>query len=106
MIGSFGIHQFEVVLLLLLVLVVVFAALAERMHAPYPIVLVIAGLCISFIPGIPKITLSPDAIFFIVLPPLLFSAAWLTSWREFSYNLVSICFLAFGLVGFTVFGVA
>src|SRR3954453_13607767 len=68
MIGSFGIHQFEVVLLLLLVLVVVFAALAERMHAPYPIVLVIAGLCISFIPGIPKITLSPDAIFFIFLP--------------------------------------
>ena len=39
-------------------------------------------------------------------PPLLYSAAWLTSWREFSYNLVSILFLAFGLVTFTVFGVA
>jgi CPA1 family monovalent cation:H+ antiporter len=106
MTASFGIHQFEVILLLLLVLVVIFAALANRVHTPYPIVLVIAGLCISFIPGIPKITLNPDAVFLGVLPPLLFSAAWLTSWREFSYNLVSICFLAFGLVGFTVFGVA
>jgi Na+/H+ antiporter len=42
----------------------------------------------------------------VVLPPLLYSAAWLTSWREFSYNFISILFLAFGLVGFTVFGVA
>ncbi len=42
----------------------------------------------------------------MVLPPLLYSAAWLTSWREFSYNLVSILFLAFGLVLFTVLGVA
>jgi CPA1 family monovalent cation:H+ antiporter len=49
--------------------------------------------------------LSPDLIFFIILPPLLYSAAWLTSWREFSYNLVSICLLAFGLVTFTVIGV-
>ena len=43
--------------------------------------------------------------FFVILPPLLYSAAWLTSWREFSYNLVSILFLAFGLVTFTVLGV-
>ena len=57
-------------------------------------------------PGTPQITLNPDVIFFVVLPPLLYSAAWLTSWREFSYNLVSILFLAFGLVIFTVLGVA
>src|SRR5205814_10302792 len=60
---------------------------------------------LSFIPGIPRINLNPDIIFFIVLPPLLFNAAWLTSWREFSYNLVSIFLLAFGLVTFTVVGV-
>jgi CPA1 family monovalent cation:H+ antiporter len=68
-------------------------------------VLVIGGLIISFIPGIPKITLNPEVIFLVVLPPLLYNAAWLTSWREFSYNLVSICLLAFGLVTFTVLGV-
>jgi len=100
------IHALEIVLLLLLLFVVVFGELARRLNIPYPIVLVIAGLLLSLIPGIPRITLNPDAIFFIVLPPLLFSAAWLTSWREFSFNLVSILLLAFGLVGFTVIGVA
>src|SRR5262249_12032410 len=56
--------------------------------------------------GLPRVTLDPDVIFFVVLPPLLFSAAWNISWREFSYNLVSIFSLAFGLVIFTVLGVA
>src|SRR5215475_5094026 len=101
-----GIHSVELVLLLLLVFVVLFAALAQRLKTPYPIVLVIAGLLLSFIPAIPEIRLNPDIIFLVVLPPLLYSAAWVTSWREFKFNLVSICMLAFGLVGFTVYGVA
>src|SRR5882724_3139579 len=101
-----GIHAIELVLLLLLLFVVVFAVLAQKLKTPYPIVLVIAGLLLSLIPGIPSIRLNPDVVFLVVLPPLLYSAAWLTSWREFKFNLVSICMLAFGLVGFTVFGVA
>ncbi|MGC1089921.1 MAG: cation:proton antiporter, partial [Candidatus Acidiferrum sp.] len=101
-----GIHAFELVFLLLLVFVVAFAVLARKLHTPYPIVLVIAGLILSFIPGIPKVTLNPDVIFLVVLPPLLYSAAWLTPWREFKFNFVSIFLLAFGLVGFTVAGVA
>lgn len=104
--GSGGIHAFELVFLLLLISVVAFAALARKLQTPYPIVLVIAGLCLSLIPGIPKITLNPDLVFLVVLPPLLYSGAWLTPWREFKFNLVSICLLAFGLVGFTVAGVA
>ena len=99
------IHSIEIVLLLLLFFVVVFGALAKKLHTPYPIVLVIGGLLLSFIPGIPRITLNPDIVFLVVLPPLLYNAAWLTSWREFSYNLVSILLLAFGLVTFTVLGV-
>ena len=106
MMQSGGIHAIELVLLLLLLFVVVFAALARKLQTPYPIVLVIAGLLLSFIPGIPKISLNPDVVFLVVLPPLLYSAAWLTSWREFKFNLVSILMLAFGLVGFTVAGVA
>jgi CPA1 family monovalent cation:H+ antiporter len=105
MLGN-SVHAVELVFLLLLLFVVVFAALARKIQVPYPIVLVIAGLILSFIPGIPHISLSPDVIFLIVLPPLLYAGAWFTSWRDFSYNFVSILFLAFGLVGFTVWGVA
>jgi CPA1 family monovalent cation:H+ antiporter len=103
---SGGIHALELVFLLLLLFVVVFGFLAERLRLPYPIVLVIAGTLLGFVPGIPGVKLGPDVVFFVVLPPLLYSAAWLTSWREFSYHLVSILLLAFGLVAFTVFGVA
>lgn len=96
----------ELVFLLLLLFVAAFGALACRLRTPYPIVLVIAGLLLGFVPGIPRIILNPDIIFFAVLPPLLYSAAWRVPWREFSYNLVSIFSLAFGLVTFTVLGVA
>lgn len=98
-------NQTELILLLL-VFVVGFGALAKRLALPYPIVLVIAGLLVSFIPGIPQVSLNPDFIFLIVLPPLLFSAAFATSWRDFRYNFVSIFLLAFGLVGFTVVGIS
>jgi monovalent cation/hydrogen antiporter len=96
----------QIVFLTLLLFVVIFAVLARKLQTPYPIVLVVAGLVLGFIPGIPRIPLNPDVIFLLVLPPLLYSAAWLTSWREFKYHLVSILLLAFGLVGFTVLGVA
>jgi monovalent cation/hydrogen antiporter len=106
MLASGQLHSVEIVFLILLLFVVLFAALARKLGTPYPIVLVIAGLFLSFIPGIPKIALNPEVVFLAVLPPLLYSAAWLTSWRDFKSNLVSILLLAFGLVGFTVMGVA
>ena len=103
---SGGIHHVQFVVLLLLICVAAFAALAKKLETPYPIVLVIAGLAISFIPRFPKVELNPDLIFFVVLPPLLYAAAWTTSWRDFSHNLTSILLLAIGLVTFTVFSVA
>jgi CPA1 family monovalent cation:H+ antiporter len=90
----------------LLMLVVAFAGLARRWSVPYPIVLVVAGLALSFLPGIPRIPLNPQLVFVIFLPPLLYAAAYLTSWRDFRHNLLNIAMLAFGLVGFTVWGVA
>src|SRR5262249_51854077 len=72
---------------------------------PYPIVMVIGGLILSFIPGIPAVSLNPDLIFLVILPPRLYASAWTSSWRDFRYHLVSILFLAVGLVGFTVVGV-
>lgn len=101
-----GIGAVEFVFLLLLFFIVVFGVLARKLGTPYPIIMVLGGLLLSFIPAVPDITLNPDLIFLVVLPPLLYSSAWTTSWRDFRYNIVSISFLAVGLVTFTVIGVA
>lgn len=101
-----SLHALETVILLLLIMVAIFAVIAHRLKVPYPIVLVLAGLVISFVPHMPRVPLDPSLVFLIFLPPLLYSAAWTTSWREFRHNLVLISLLAVGLVGFTVWGVA
>src|SRR4029077_21213628 len=90
--------KIELVFLLLLLFIIVFGLIARRLGTPYPIVMVIGGLLLGFVPGIPDIALDPDLVFLVVLPPLLYAAAWATSWRDFRYNLVSIFLLAFGLV--------
>ena len=99
-------HFVELVLVTLVVFVALLAALAAKMKVPYPIMLVLGGLALSFVPIFPNISLRPDFVFLVILPPLLFAAALQTSWREFRFNLVSISMLAFGLVAFTVAGVA
>ena len=81
---SSSVQAVELVFLLLLLFVVAFGALARKLQTPYPIILVIAGALLGFVPGIPKIPLNPDVIFFVILPPLLYAAAWVTSLREFS----------------------
>ena len=68
--------------------------------------LVVAGLLLGFAPALPHLTLNPEVIFSVFLPPLLYAGAWNTSWRDFSFTIVNILTLAFGLVGFTVIGVA
>src|SRR2546430_1980710 len=91
-----GVHAAELIALLLLVLVVAFAVLAQKIKTPYPIVLVIAGLALSFVPGIPKVQLNPEVVFLVVLPPLLYSGAWQTSWRGFRGNFWCIFLVAVG----------
>lgn len=91
---------------LFLVLVLLFAVfmltmLAQKLKISYPIFLVIAGLGISFIPGIPKVEIEPEMIFLIFLPPLLYESAWYTSWNDFWKWKRPIGMLAFGLVFFT-----
>jgi monovalent cation/hydrogen antiporter len=100
------IEYLEPFLLVMILFIAGLAALAKRLKTPYPIVLVLGGLALSLMPRIPDIPLNPQLLFLFVLPPLLFSASFLTSWRDFRYNLASILLLAFGLVGFTVYGVA
>lgn len=80
--------------------------LAQKLKIAYPIFLVVAGLIISYIPGIPVINLDPDMIFLIFLPPLLYEAAWYTSWNDFWKWRRPIGMLAFGLVILTASVVA
>ncbi|MGC2658112.1 MAG: Na+/H+ antiporter [Bryobacteraceae bacterium] len=103
---SANIHHIEILFLLLLIAAAALTAISQRLKTPYPIVLVVGGLALSLIPHVPRVSLSPKLIFLVVLPPLLYSAAYQTSWREFQRNSAKIAMLAFGLVGFTVFGVA
>jgi monovalent cation/hydrogen antiporter len=86
------------------------ATLANRIKVPYPIVLVLGGLALGFVselvPGLPRITLEPDVVFLLFLPPLLYVSAIFTSWRDFRANLRPISLLAVGLVLMTTCAVA
>ncbi|HKB95815.1 MAG TPA: Na+/H+ antiporter [Rhizomicrobium sp.] len=90
-----------------LVAVTAFAALgARRSHIPYSIFLVLLGLAIGFLPGMPRIELRPDLVLSLLLPPLLYRAGVNMSWRGFKANLRPILLLAVGLVIFTTVAVA
>jgi CPA1 family monovalent cation:H+ antiporter len=104
--GEAGIHHIELIALALLLATTMLTTLARRFGTPYPIVLVIGGLLLSLLPSLPHVSLSPQLVFLVFLPPLVFSGAFNTSWRDFRSNLLSISMLAFGLVAFTVIGVA
>jgi CPA1 family monovalent cation:H+ antiporter len=79
---------------------------SDKLGISYPIFLVITGLLISLFPGVPRIVIDPDVVFIIFLPPLLYSAAWNTSWRDFWQMRRPIGLLAFGLVICTAGAVA
>jgi monovalent cation/hydrogen antiporter len=85
----------------LLVAVAALALLARKIKVPYPILFVIGGLLFALVPGLPRVKLRPDLIFFLFLPPLLFPSALFTSWRDFYQNIRPISLLAVGLVIFT-----
>ena len=85
----------------LLVAVAALAWLASRLRVAYPVLLVLGGLAIAMVPGLPTVQLDPDLVFLLFLPPLLYYAALLTSWRDFKSNFRPISLLAVGLVLFT-----
>ena len=85
-------------LVLLFVFVTTLVILANRWAVPYPVLLVLGGLALSFVPWLPVIRLDPNLVLFFFLPPLLYPAAIFTSWRDFRRNLHGILFLAIGLV--------
>ncbi len=91
-----NIHHLELLMLVLLIFVVGLAVLARRIEQPYPIVFVLGGLVLSFLPPVPDIALHPDFVFLVVLPPLVFAAAHNSSWRDFRKNLTRFWMLRTG----------
>lgn len=100
-----SLHQLEVIIMLLAA-VLALTTIAQKIGIPYPIFLVLGGLVLGVVPGLPTVTLHPDLVFLVFLPPILWAAAYFTSLREFRQNLRPISFLAIGLVGATTAAVA
>src|SRR5215470_3950938 len=98
-------HQADIIVLLFTA-VGVLAVLAHKITLPYPIVLVLGGLALSFVPRLPAVNLNPDVVFYFFLPALLYPDALFTSWRDFRRNLRPMLLLAIGLVLATTLTIA
>ena len=94
------------VVLFIMAIMILLSGVADKIRLPYPILLIVAGIIIGFIPSIPDAELDPDVIFLIFLPPLLYDAAFNISFREFKMNLNTIGTLAIPLVFITTCGIA
>ena len=94
------------IIILLLFGISFLGILSHKYKFPFPIVLVLCGVVISVIPNLPVLALSPEIVFIIFLPPLLYGAAWNTSWHDFKSALRPISLAAIGLVFFTTIAVA
>jgi len=95
----------QTVLFMLAVLATV-AVAAKRLNISPSILLVVAGIGMALIPGLPKVELAPELVLLVILPPLIYSAGVAMSWREFRFNLRPIALLAFGCVLFTTCAIA
>src|ERR1700712_620859 len=93
-------HRFELILALLTA-VLLLEVLARRMRLPPSAALVLGGLALALIPGVPSFELDPDLTLLLFLPPLLFESAYFTVWRDFRANFRIIMQLAVGAVAFT-----
>jgi len=90
----------------ILAVLVVIAVIAQRLTVPPSILLVIAGIGLALVPGLPQLELAPELVILVLLPPLIYSAGVAMSWREFCQNMRPITALAFGAVIFTTAAVA
>lgn len=99
-------HSILPLLLAMIVTIVLLEMLATKLKIAYPILLVVAGLILGFIPSLPIVRIDPDLIFFIFLPPLLFEAAWSISFKEMKKWWRIIGSFAFLVVFFTALSVA
>lgn len=83
--------------LVLLFLATLMVAFQARLKLPLELLMLLTSLMIGFIPHMPRVTVLPELVFLIFLPPILFAAAYFTSWRDFKVNKRPIALLAIGL---------
>ena len=96
----------ELSIFLVLALVAVLAVVAKWSRQPYPIVFLLGGIVLAFVPGMPVLKLAPELVFLVFLPPLIFGDAFVTDWRQFKRYIQPIALLATGLVVVTSVTVA
>jgi Na+/H+ antiporter len=94
------------ILVMLLVVIAAVAVMAARLKIPPAILLVLAGVLLALIPGLPAVRLAPDVVLLLILPPIIYSSSVAMSWCEFRFNLRPISLLAVGCVVFTATAVA
>lgn len=94
------------IIIFILAIMIGLSAIADKIKLPYPIILIIAGIAVGFIPSLPVIDINPEIIFLIFLPPLLYDAAFNISFKEFKTNINTISTLAISLVFITTLGIA
>jgi monovalent cation/hydrogen antiporter len=94
------------VLILLLAVVAAVAVVANRLKIPPAILLVLTGVLLALVPGLPPLELAPELVLLLVLPPVIYTSAFLMSWHEFRFNLRPITLLSVGSVLFTTLAVA
>lgn len=94
------------VILVILSVIIILSTLAEKIKVSAPIVLIIAGIAIGFLPSMPEIQIDSEIIFLLFLPPLLYDAAFKIPAKDFKENLYIISSLAFSLVFVTTAGIA
>src|SRR4051812_21903161 len=92
--------NFQIFLILLAVLAGA-ALLARRINVAPAVLLLLSGIALAFVPGMPSLELPPELVLLMVLPPLIYSASVAMSWREFKHNLRPIILLSVGCVIFT-----
>jgi Na+/H+ antiporter len=93
--------------LILLLIVIASVELAEtRLRVPSAILLMLTGVILALLPGLPTVELAPELVLLLVLPPIVYSSAVAMSWREFRFNLRPISLLALGCVAFTTVATA
>ncbi|MFH6957784.1 Na+/H+ antiporter [Flavobacterium aquidurense] len=94
------------IIIFILAIVIGLSAFAHKIKLPYPILLVIAGIAIGFIPSMGEIEINPEIIFLLFLPPLLYDASFNISPKDFKTNINTIGTLAISLVFLTTLGIA
>jgi Na+/H+ antiporter len=98
-------ENYSIVIFILAVMIGL-SAIADKVKLPYPVLLIVAGIAVGFIPQLPDVELNPEIVFLLFLPPLLYDAAFNISYQEFKVNINTISTLSITLVFITATGIA